>query len=149
MLTNNDTFWEELIAYFLFIRHGQQRKRRLQQFFVAQLRLYLLPSNNRGIYKPTHIHTRKIIPLLRIYTGAGTCLPKRCVAMERGTHVIHTLMEGIYEVYHLLRHSKVNGDRGSQTHRSHKPTFIFFQNNGRRLKQCGYRHTNKQTNKQK
>jgi hypothetical protein len=35
-LTNKKKFWEELIAYFpLILLHGQQRKRRLQQFFVA------------------------------------------------------------------------------------------------------------------
>jgi hypothetical protein len=31
----NKKFWEELIAYFPLIRHGQHRKRRLQQFVVA------------------------------------------------------------------------------------------------------------------
>jgi hypothetical protein len=31
----NIKFWEELIAYFPFIRHGLHRKRLVQQFFVA------------------------------------------------------------------------------------------------------------------
>jgi hypothetical protein len=32
---NNKKFWEELIAYFPFIRHEPHRKRRLQRFFFA------------------------------------------------------------------------------------------------------------------
>jgi hypothetical protein len=34
-LQGNKKFWEELIAYFPLIRHGQHRKPRLQQFLVA------------------------------------------------------------------------------------------------------------------
>jgi hypothetical protein len=32
---SNKKFWEELIVYFPLIRRGPDRKRRLQQFFVA------------------------------------------------------------------------------------------------------------------
>jgi hypothetical protein len=31
----NKKFWEELIAYFLLIRHGSHRKRRFQQFLYC------------------------------------------------------------------------------------------------------------------
>jgi hypothetical protein len=36
----NKKFWEQPIAYFPLIRHGPQRKRRRQQFFVAMEHLY-------------------------------------------------------------------------------------------------------------
>jgi hypothetical protein len=48
----NKKFSEEVIAYFLLMRHGLHRKRRPQQFFVAAGTS--LPNSYLGIYGQTH-----------------------------------------------------------------------------------------------
>jgi hypothetical protein len=94
----NNKFWEELIAYFPFIRHGPHRKRRVRQFYYCCVCILC-----RG----------------NVFTGP---LPSN----DRGIHIqIHRLMGGIYEVrrsdglrchdthtkFHKdwFRHSNVNG----------------------------------------
>jgi DNA mismatch repair protein MutH len=49
-------FWEELIAYFLLIRHGSRRKRQTEQFFAEPL-----PINDMGLHIQTH--KTSLIPL--------------------------------------------------------------------------------------
>jgi hypothetical protein len=86
-------FWEELIAYFPFIRHGSNRKRLLHQFFITTGRS--LPScyiaSIRG-YTDTHRHTRPtVLLLLHEFVAAGKCLPSRCLATKGGIHFIEPL----------------------------------------------------------
>jgi hypothetical protein len=54
----NNTFWEDLIAYFPLIRHGPHRKRSVQKFYCclclcccSNIFIVPLPSNDRGIYR--------------------------------------------------------------------------------------------------
>jgi hypothetical protein len=112
----NKKFWEELIAYFPLIRHTPYRKRCLQQFIAAGMFLLFLLSNDRGIRRQTHRHTRPtILLLLRVFIDEGTCFPSRCLAMKVGIHIqTHRLIGGIYEVrrWDVLRchniHTKVH-----------------------------------------
>jgi hypothetical protein len=91
-----------MLAYFPTIRHAPHRKRRLQQFFLCRGNVFteLLPSNDRGIHRQTHRHSRPTILLLfRVFVAAGTCLPSRCLAAIEGMDTqTHRLMRGIYEV---------------------------------------------------
>jgi hypothetical protein len=64
-------FWEELIAYFRLIRHGQHRKRRVEQFYCCVYILCrgnvfteLLPSNNKRIHIQTQTHGRDLLSAL-------------------------------------------------------------------------------------
>jgi hypothetical protein len=91
-------FWEELIAYFAFIRQGPHRNWRLQQFFLAARAF--LPSCYLAMIGGTHRQTHrlsfdkiqtaqkithpKILLLLCIFLIAGTCFPSRCLAMKGG-----------------------------------------------------------------
>jgi hypothetical protein len=59
-------FWEELITYFPLIRHGQQRKRRAQQFYYCvctcrgNIYTETLPSNDMGIHTGTQTDWRDL-----------------------------------------------------------------------------------------
>jgi hypothetical protein len=140
-------FWEELVAYFRFIRHEPHRKR-LQQIFVAAGTS--LPScylANIGGHKDTHRHTCPTILFLCIFVAARMCLPIHCLATKGRIHIqTHRLMGGIYEEHrwdwfrcHYMhtkfhkdwfKYSKVNGGKeftGTCTQtawRAHKPTLI-------------------------
>jgi hypothetical protein len=101
----------------------------------------LLPSNDRGIHRPTDTRPT-ILLLLRLFVAAVTFLSSRCLPTIEG---IHRLMGGFmkYAVemgsgaiiyvhtkfrYDWFRHSKVNREGFTDTQtalRSHKPTFIF------------------------
>jgi hypothetical protein len=68
----NKNFWEEIIAYFPFIRHGPHKERRVQQFFYC---------------------------CVCISCRGNVFLRSRCLATIGGIHIqTHRLMEGIYEL---------------------------------------------------
>jgi hypothetical protein len=133
MVDINKKCWEELIDYFLLIRHGPHSKRRLQHFFVAAgtcLPSYYLATRRRY----TDAHTDS--PFIRhglhrkwrvqqFFVAAGTYIPSRCIVAIREITHTERLMGGIYEVrrwdglrchdihtkFHIdsFRHSKVDG----------------------------------------
>jgi hypothetical protein len=100
---NNKKFYEERIAFPL-IRHRPHRKRRLQKLLV----LWGICSRSRCLATTWRIHrqthrlsfdaTRNaqkttcptILPLLRVFFSAGTCLSIRCLATEEGYTYGHT-----------------------------------------------------------
>jgi hypothetical protein len=80
----NKKFWEELVAYFSFIRHGSHRKRRAQQFFYCYLCIHCrgnvftdpLPGNEAWI----HIQTHRLMGMIyedvvEMDSGVMTCIP--------------------------------------------------------------------------
>jgi hypothetical protein len=74
----NKKFWEELIAYFPFIRHGANIKRRLQKFFIA---------------------AGTSLPSCYLATKGGIHFTEPLPSNDRGIHIqAHRLMGGIYEV---------------------------------------------------
>jgi hypothetical protein len=103
--SRNKKFWEELIAYFPFIRHGAQRKRRVQQLIYwcvcircrGNVFTKPLPSSDNR----THIHTNT--------WSIGWSTPMRWAQVPWS----HTHIE--FHKY-WLRHSK-SWQRG--THRQH------------------------------
>jgi hypothetical protein len=63
-LLEKKKFWEELIAYFLLIRHGPHIKQHVQEFFCricircrGNVFTEPSPSNDRGMYIHTDTHT--------------------------------------------------------------------------------------------
>jgi hypothetical protein len=89
----NKKFWEELITYFPLIRHGPQRKRRLQQFFVVSRTS--LPSCYLATIGDTQTnrHTPSIILLLlRVFIATGTCSLIRLLEMKQGIQFTEPLL---------------------------------------------------------
>jgi hypothetical protein len=100
----NKKFWEELIAHFPLIRHGQQRKRRVQQFFYfwvcvrcrGNVSTMPFPSNNRR----TRIDTQE--GFMKYAVEIGSCA---MICIPSFIKIISTIQK-------LIR-----GD--TQTHRQH------------------------------
>jgi hypothetical protein len=107
-------FWEELIAYSPFIRHGPHRKRRLQQIFVAAgtcLLSHCLAMIGGYTERPTlsalkrHGQHRE----RRVQQFVYCCVCIRCRGKvfteplptnDRRIHIqTHRLMGGIYEIF--------------------------------------------------
>jgi cytochrome c oxidase assembly factor CtaG len=75
---SNKKFWEELIAYFPLIRHGQHRKRCVQKFYCCVCircrgNVYTepLPTNYREY---THKHTDWLEVLMKYTVEMGSCV---------------------------------------------------------------------------
>jgi hypothetical protein len=93
-------FWEELIAYFPLIQHGTQRKRGLQQFFVAggtPLQICHLSTRKGYTDKPNdppliiHGPHKNDASNNSSIVAEGTRLPSRCLATKGGIHFTEPL----------------------------------------------------------